>query len=91
MRAGEGPFIDTLPLLINEVKIPPTIAANIPASKAFGGRFIAKATPIESGRATNETLNPARISFRQYCLICDKVVLMCLVVLLKVGQYSVII
>jgi hypothetical protein len=85
MRAGDGPLIDTLPLLINEVKTPPTIAANIPASKAFGGRFIAKATPIERGRATNETLNPARMSFRQYCLICVKVVLMCVVYLIMAG------
>ena len=69
IRAGDGPLIDTFPLRIVEVNTPPTIAAKIPASSASGGKFIAIAIPKESGRATRDTLKPARTSFLQYCLM----------------------
>ena len=72
IRAGEGPLIDTFPLLINEVTKPPTIAAITPAKSALLGSPIANAMPRESGNATNETLNPASTSVLQYCLIWRK-------------------
>ena len=69
ISAGEGPLMDTLLLLINDVKTPPTIAAIIPANRALAGRPMARAIPIDKGSATIETLKPASRSFRQYCLM----------------------
>ena len=77
ISAGEGPFMDTFPLRMNDVKIPPIIAAKSPASNALGGKFMAIAIPSESGRATSETLKPASTSFLQYCLKSIKIFFLC--------------
>ncbi len=85
IRAGDGPLMETLPLLINEVTKPPTIAAITPAKSALLGSPIANAIPIDRGNATNETLNPARTSVLQYCLIERKRVLILFIVADKEG------
>ena len=78
ISAGEGPLMDTLLLLIKDVKIPPTIAAIIPANRALVGKPMASAIPMDKGSATSETLKPASRSFLQYCLMSVSMVLIIL-------------